>query len=79
MAAEEPSDRTVDDMEVHMKQGWGIECDCKKKKMAPMDIHWHLLNVYGDQPNGCEHSEAVGGAFQQCQQQQWVTFTGADF
>ena len=49
MAAEEPSDRTVDDMEVHMKQGWGIECDCKKKKMAPIDIHWHLLNVYGDQ------------------------------
>ena len=26
-----------------------------------------------------EHSEAVGGAFQQLQQQQWVTSTGADF
>jgi len=29
--------------------------------------------------SGCEHSEAVGGAFQQWQQQQWVTSAGADF
>jgi len=30
-------------------------------------------------PNGgCEHSEAVRSMFQQWQQQQWVTSTGAD-
>jgi len=30
-------------------------------------------------PNsGCENSEAVGGALQQWQQQQWLTSTGAD-
>ena len=34
---------------------------CGKK--WPTDVHWCLLNVYGGQ-TGCEHSEAVGGAFQ---------------
>lgn len=29
--------------------------------------------------NRYEHSEAVGGTFQQCQWQQWVSSTGADF
>ena len=30
-------------------------------------------------PNSeCEHSEAVGAAFQQWQQRQWVVFVGAD-
>jgi len=28
--------------------------------------------------SGCEHREAVSAAFQQQQQQQWVTSTGAD-
>ena len=37
------------------------------EKMTPTDIHWHLLNVYGDQ-TVCEHSEVVGGVFQQWQQ-----------
>jgi len=45
-------------------------------------IHWcsstpaeHLWR-----PNSeCEHSEAVGGAFQQWQQRQWVASTGAEF
>ena len=43
---------------------------------------WHSLTLGGHlwRPNsGCEHSEAVGGAFQQWQQQQWITSTGADF
>ena len=31
-------------------------------------------------PNtGCKHGEVVGGTFQQWQQQQWVTSSGADF
>ena len=45
--------------------------------MAPIDIHGHLLNIYGDQTVDPEHSEVMGGVFQQWQQQ--VTSTGADF
>jgi len=44
--------------------------------------HWHSLklDVCLWRPNGgCEHSEVVGGAFQQWEQQQWVTSAGADF
>jgi len=55
-----------------MKQGCIIEF-LHAEKMAPTDIHWFLLN------SGREHSEAVGGAFQQWWQWQWVSFSGADF
>ena len=48
MAAEGQSDRMVSDMEVHMKQRCGIEF-LHAEKMAPIDIHLHLLNVYGVQ------------------------------
>jgi len=44
MAAEEQSD-----MKVHMKQRCVTEF-LRAEKMAPTDIHWCLLNVYGDQP-----------------------------
>ena len=47
-AAEGQSDRMVSDMEVHMKQKCGIEF-LLVERMAPIDIHWCLLNVYGDQ------------------------------
>ena len=34
--------------EVHMKQKCGIEF-LHMEKMPPVDIHWCLLNIYGDQ------------------------------
>ena len=48
MAAEGLSDQMLFDMEVHMKQ----KCVTKflyAEKMAPIDIHRCLLNIYGDQ------------------------------
>ena len=44
--------------------------------------HWHsstLAEGLWSPNSGCEHSEAVGGAFQQWWQWQWVTSAGADF
>ena len=35
-------------MEVHTKQGCGTEV-LHREKILPIDIHQHLLNVYGDQ------------------------------
>ena len=64
MAAEGQSDRMLSDMGVHMEQRYGTEF-LHAEKMAPMDIHRCLLNIYGDQPVRCEHSETVGGAFQE--------------
>jgi len=49
MAAEGQSDKMVSHMKVHMKQSGQIEFFQEEKKMVPIDIHWHLLNVYGDQ------------------------------
>jgi len=37
----------VSDMEVWIKQRCVIEF-LHVEKMAPIDTHWHLLNVYGD-------------------------------
>ena len=48
MAAERQSDRMVSDMEMHVKQTCGIELPCAEK-ITPIDIHWCLLNIYGDQ------------------------------
>ena len=48
MAAEGQSDKMVSDMEVSMKQRCVIKFFCVEK-MAPIDIHQCLLNVYGDQ------------------------------
>ena len=44
------------------------------------DIHWDSLMLsecFWRPSSGCEHTEVVGGTFQQWQQ--WVTSTGADF
>ena len=49
MATEGQSDRMVSYMEVHMKQRGAIGF-FHMEKMAPRDIHQHLLNIYGDQP-----------------------------
>ena len=48
MAAEGHSDKMVSDMEVHVKQRCVTEF-LHAEKMAPTDIHWCLLNIYGDQ------------------------------
>ncbi len=48
MSAEGQSDRRTSDMEVHMKQRCVTEFR-HEEKMALIDIHWHLLHVYGDQ------------------------------
>ena len=47
MTAEGQSDRMACDMEVCMKQRCVIEF-LHAEKIAPSDIHWHLLDVYGD-------------------------------
>ena len=49
MAAEGQSDRMTSDMEVGMKQRYGTEL-LHVEKIAPIDIHQCLLNVYGGQP-----------------------------
>ena len=48
MAAEGQSDRMMSDIEVRLKQRCVIEF-LHVEKMAPIDIHRHLLNVHGDQ------------------------------
>jgi len=45
--------------------------------MAPTGIHQSLLNFDGDQAVAVS-TLRVGGAFQQWQQQKWVTSTGAE-
>ena len=60
MAVEGQSDKMASDMEV---QRCGIEF-LHVEKMAPIDIHWYMLDVYGDQTRD-EYSEVVGGVFQQ--------------
>ena len=62
VAAEGQFDRMASDMEVCMKQRCGIP-SCGK-----IDTHWHssMLAEHLWRPNnGYEHSEAVGGTFQQ--------------
>jgi len=48
MTAEGQSDKMASDMEVRMKQRCVIEF-LHADKIAPNDIHWCLLNIYGDQ------------------------------
>jgi len=48
MTAEGQSDKMASDMEVHMKQRCVIEF-LHAEKIAPIDIHRFLLNIYGDQ------------------------------
>ena len=49
MAAEGQSDIMVSHMKVRMKKKCGTDF-LHAEKIAPTDIHWHLVNVYGDQP-----------------------------
>jgi len=48
MVAEGKCDRVASDMEVHIKQRCVTEF-MNEEKMAPIDMHHYLLNVYGDQ------------------------------
>jgi len=48
MAAEGQSHKMTSDMEVHMKQRCVTEF-LHVEKMAPTDVHLHLLNAGGDQ------------------------------
>ena len=48
MAAEGQSDTVAFDMEAGMKQRCVVKF-LRGEKMAPVDIHWCFLNVYGDQ------------------------------
>jgi len=48
MTVEEQSDKLASDMEVHMKQIFVSEF-FHVEKIAPIDIHWCLLNADGDQ------------------------------
>ena len=65
LAAEGQSDIMVFDMEAHMKERCITE-PLRAEKLAPIDIHQRLLNVYGKQT---VHVSTVrrGGAFQQWQ------------
>ena len=48
MAAEEQSDKMISDMEVCVKQRHVIEFP-RAEKMAPINTHWWLLDISGDQ------------------------------
>ena len=79
MAADGQSDRMASDMEVRMKQRCGIAFLCEEK-IPHIDIHQHLLNVYGDQTvevSTVKHfptNNAVIAAVKQ-----WVASASADF
>ena len=62
MPAEGHSDPLASDMEVHIRKRCVTE----------------FLHVEKMGHSGCDHSEALGDAFQQWQQQQLVTATGTD-
>ena len=59
MAAEGQSNKMVSDMEAYTKK-WCVTEFLNEEKMAPIDIHWHLLNIYRDQ---IVNVSTVGGAF----------------
>ena len=66
MTAEGQSDRMASAMEASMKQKCVLEL-LHAEKVAPVDIHQHLLNVYGGQI--VEMSTMMqSGAFQQWRQ-----------
>lgn len=48
MAAERRFDKMAYDMGVSMKQRYVTEYLHEKKKIAPIDIHQHLVNIYRD-------------------------------
>jgi len=48
MAAEGQSDKMTSDMELCVKQRCATDF-LHAEKIAPLDIHWHFLNIYEDQ------------------------------
>ena len=64
MAAEGQPDKMASDFEVHMKKRCGIEF-FHAEKMAPADIHQHLLNVSGNQTVDMSTERWWVGVFQQ--------------
>ena len=64
MAAEGQSDRMTSGMEVCVKQR-GVTEFLHAEALTPVDILQCLLNTYWRPNSGSEHSEVVGGAFQQ--------------
>lgn len=48
MVAERQSDKMASGIEMHMKQ-WYVTELFHVEKISPIDIHQHLMNVYGDQ------------------------------
>ena len=75
MAAEGQTDKMVSGMKVGMNQRCGTEFLLVEKSCN----YWHSLTLAEHllrPTSGCQHSEAVGGAFQQWQQQceRQVTF-----
>ena len=74
MAAEGHSDKMVSATEVHMKQRCVTEF-LHVEKLHPLifiNACWTFTDQAGD-------VSTVGGAFEQWQQQQWVTSAGVDF
>jgi len=69
------SDKMAAHVDVHMKQ----RCVTEFLLVEKNGTRWHslmLAECFWRPNSGCEHSEAVGGVFQQWWQQ--VTFIGAD-
>ena len=67
MEAKGQSDNMASDMEVHMKQRCVTE-QLHAAETAPTDVLTLAECLWGPN-NGCEHGEAVSGAFWQWQQQ----------
>ena len=65
------------DMEVCMEQRCVIQF-LQAEKMAPIDIHQHLLNIYGDQTMDVS-TVRWWVVYFSSGLQHWVTSTAADF
>ena len=75
MAAEGQSDKMASDVEVRTEQ----RCVTEFLQVEKNGTHWHssMIAEHLQRLNsGCQHSEAVGGAFQL--QRQWVTSASVD-
>lgn len=48
ITAEAQSDKTVTDMEIHMKKSWVTEFLYAEKKIVLIDIQRCILDIYGD-------------------------------
>ena len=82
MAAEGQSDKMASDLEVGIKQKCATEF-LQEEKMAPSDIRWHLLNIYGDQTVNVSKMKQWMARFNNdaiiADVKQWVTSTVADY